>query len=80
MENVSYNCLLKKELPEESMLVRYADDVATFIAARNVELETIISVLFSASKRLCLHKEKDPYARDFPHASRSRSGRDKASC
>ncbi|XP_073986276.1 uncharacterized protein [Rhodnius prolixus] len=34
--NVPYDSLLRLELPEEAMLIGYADDVAALIAARNV--------------------------------------------
>ena len=36
--NVAYDSLLRSEMPEETVLVGYADDVAALIAARNVEL------------------------------------------
>jgi len=36
--NVAYDSLLRAEMPEETSLVGYADDIAALIAARNVEL------------------------------------------
>lgn len=36
--NVSYDSLLRSDMPDETVLVGYADDVAALIAARNVEL------------------------------------------
>ena len=36
--NVAYDSLLRSEMPEETVLVGYADDVAALIAARNVEM------------------------------------------
>ena len=35
--NVSYDSLLRLDMPDESLLVGYADDVAALIAARNVD-------------------------------------------
>lgn len=45
--NVSYDSLLRIEMPDETRLVGYADDVAALVAARNVEeaklkLETVM--------------------------------------
>lgn len=39
--NISYDSLLRTEMPEETRLVGYADDVAALIAARDVELAQI---------------------------------------
>lgn len=36
--NVAYDSLLRTEMPKETLLVGYADDVAALIAARDVEL------------------------------------------
>lgn len=36
--NVAYDDLLRQQMPEESLLVGYADDVAVLIAARDLEL------------------------------------------
>lgn len=34
---MAYDNLLRTEIPEETLLVGYADDIATLIAARDVE-------------------------------------------
>lgn len=36
--NVGYDSLLRAEMPKETLLVGYADDVATLFAARDVEM------------------------------------------
>ena len=52
--NVSYDSLLRTELPKESMLVGYADDVAALMTARNVELLIAQLKLKGDARRQCL--------------------------
>ena len=48
--NASYDSLLRMEMPEESCLVRYADDVAALVAACTID--QLIQIKLNGAIRL----------------------------